>query len=91
MGDTDCHQLVGISYWTGPDGPRLAKDVANDFNMPGGKEKTWGSVSLTTHIKEYKTALRECTFDDITEIDTFNELKAIDPAYGQVQKILLFG
>ena len=30
---------------------------------------------------DYKIYLRECQKDDIIEIDTFNELKAIDKTY----------
>ena len=29
----------------------------------------------------YRVHVRECTFEDITEIDTFNELKKIDKLY----------
>ena len=31
--------------------------------------------------KNYKIAVRECQEGDIIEIDTFNELKAIDSVY----------
>ena len=33
------------------------------------------------YIKEYNVGVRECTFDDIVEIDTFRELKELDPVY----------
>lgn len=86
VGNTDCYQAVGISYWTRDDGLRLARDVADEFVKPGGKERTCGMVTQVSHAGEYKIGIRECTFDDVVEIDTFNELKAIDPAYGQVRK-----
>jgi CTP:phosphocholine cytidylyltransferase-like protein len=49
--------------------------------MPGGKERYWDQVALEYFLKEYSVEVRECTFDDITEIDTFSELKKIDETY----------
>jgi CTP:phosphocholine cytidylyltransferase-like protein len=49
--------------------------------MPGGKERYWDQVALEYFNKEYEVEVRECTFDDITEIDTFSELKKIDKNY----------
>ena len=51
------------------------------FDMPGGKDREWDLVPLEYFINEYKVEVRECTFQDICEIDTFRELKAIDPTY----------
>jgi CTP:phosphocholine cytidylyltransferase-like protein len=49
--------------------------------MPGGKERYWDQVPLEYCLKEYKVEIRECTFDDIIEIDTYKELKKIDNNY----------
>ena len=81
IGGTDCHHMFGISYWTEKDGEQLAKDVEKVFNSPGGKERYWDQVALEYYMDNYSIACRPCTFDDITEIDTFNELKAIDSTY----------
>ena len=82
VGGVDCHHMYGLSYWTEADGARLAGHIAEVFeNVPGGKEKYWDEVALRHYIDEYKIYARECTFDDIIEIDTFNELKKIDPNY----------
>ena len=51
------------------------------FNSPGGKEKYWEQVILDICKKNYNIYLRECQKEDIIEIDTFNELKAIDKSY----------
>ena len=48
---------------------------------PGGKEKYWEQVMLEVKKNDYKIYLRECNRGDIIEIDTFNELKAIDKSY----------
>jgi CTP:phosphocholine cytidylyltransferase-like protein len=82
IGGVDCHHMYGLSYYTEEDGKRLSAHIAEVFeNVPGGKEKYWDEVSLSYYIDEYKIAVRECTFDDIIEIDTFNELKKIDTNY----------
>lgn len=81
IGGHDCHQMVGISYWDKADGERLERHVEEVFKSPGGKERYWDQVALEYHLKEYKIAVRECKFEDIVEIDTFNELKKIDKTY----------
>ncbi len=81
IGGTNCHHMYGISYWTEEDGKQLAKDVEKVFNSPGGKERYWDQVALEYYKDNYSLSCRPCTFEDITEIDTFNELKAIDSTY----------
>ena len=82
VGGLDCYHTYGISYWTGDDGKRLAKHLDEEFHAPGGKELYWDEVALSRHINEYDIRVRECSFDDIIEIDTFGELKKLDPTYG---------
>ena len=81
IGGVNCHQIVGISYWTDYDGSRLVEHIKNVYQMPGGKERLWGQVPLKYYHDEYKVGIRECKFEDVVEIDTFNELKQIDPVY----------
>lgn len=81
VGGADCHHMFGISYWTEQDGAKLATDVKNVYYAPGGKERYWDQVPLEYCKTNYELLVRECTFDDITEIDTFNELKALDKIY----------
>ena len=81
IGGTNCYQMVGISYYDENDGKKLAKDIEEVFNSPGGKEKYWEQVQLVEKKENYKINIRECQFTDIIEIDTFNELKKIDKIY----------
>lgn len=81
IGGVNCHQMVGISYWTAEDGKKLAKDAKEVFEAPGGRERYWDQVALEYRIKNYCVHVRDCTFDDIVEIDTFKELVVIDPSY----------
>lgn len=81
IGGEDCYQMVGISYWTTDDGKKLYTDAREVFNSPGGKERYWDQVPLEFCLKNYKVNVRECSFNDIKEIDTFNELKQLDDTY----------
>jgi CTP:phosphocholine cytidylyltransferase-like protein len=81
VGGTDCHHMFGISYWNTHDGSRLAEHIKQVYEMPGGKERYWDQVALEYYIKEYNVEVRECSFDDIIEIDTFSELKKLDETY----------
>ena len=81
IGGKNCYQMVGISYWTPEDGKKLFIDAKEVFHSPGGKERYWDQVPLEYCIKNYKVSIRECSFNDIIEIDTFNELKQLDETY----------
>ena len=81
VGGLNCHHMFGISYWSEDDGKKLCNHIEQVYNSPGGKERYWDQVALGEYIKEYNIGVRECTFDDIVEIDTFRELKELDPVY----------
>jgi CTP:phosphocholine cytidylyltransferase-like protein len=81
IGGQNCHHMFGISYWNKPDGAKMAEHIKRVYEMPGGKERYWDLVALDYFNKEYEIEVRECSFDDIIEIDTFPELKALDPTY----------
>ncbi len=81
QGGTDCYHMFGISYWTEKDGELLSHDIERVYNLPGGKERYWDQVIFDYSIDNYKVAVRPCSFSDIIEIDTFNELKKLDPNY----------
>ena len=74
-------QMVGISYWDGNDGEKLIKDIEDVYDSPGGKERYWEQVPLVYRKQNYEVSVRPCLDEDIVEIDTFDELKRIDPTY----------
>lgn len=81
VGGENCHQMMGISYWTEDDGKRLGDCIKKVYEMPGGKERYWDQVALQYFVDDFDIAIRECSAEDFIEIDTFNELKAIDSVY----------
>ena len=78
---SDIWQMVGISYWDEADGHKLSQDIQDVYQSPGGKERYWEQVPLVYRKEHYEVEVRECFAEDIVEIDTFNELKAIDKTY----------
>ena len=77
----DIWQMVGISYWNEADGHKLSQDIQDVYSSPGGKERYWEQVPLVYKKEHYQVEVRNCRDEDIVEIDTFNELKAIDKTY----------
>lgn len=74
-------RLLGISYWSESDGHKLSNDLLETYLAPGGKERYWEQVPLLYCKGHYNVEIRACTEEDITEIDTFRELKQIDKTY----------
>ena len=77
----DIWQMVGISYWDEVDGNRLQQDIKDVFESPGGRERYWEQVPLVYRKEHYAVAPLACLEEDVVEIDTFRELKAIDKTY----------
>lgn len=73
--------MVGLSYWTAEDGARLAQDIPEVFAQEDGKQIFWDDVALDRRPEAYRVRVRPCAFEDIVEIDDFEDLQRIDPAY----------
>lgn len=81
VGGINTYQMVGIYYFNSSDGARLAGHIEQAFHAPGGKERYWETVPNQVFKGEYKIEVRPCKDEDIVEIDTFRELKALDKTY----------
>lgn len=77
----DVYQMVGISYWDEKNGRQLGKDVETFYNTDGGPARYWDEVSLIDFKDNYDVFVNPVKHEDIIEIDTFDELVAIDPSY----------
>ena len=80
-GGKDCYHMFGISYWTAEDGKKIANDVPGVFEDAVHHQRFWDDVPCVLKKKKYRIRLNECSFDDVAEIDTVAELRAIDPRY----------
>ena len=74
-------RLLGVSYWTEEDGRKLSEDLVKTYQAPGGRERYWEQVPLHYCKNRYSVEIRECTEEDIKEIDTFRELRNLDHTY----------
>ena len=81
VGGYNTYQMVGIYYWNAADGAALKDHLLEAYEQPGGKERYWETVPNVVFKGKYKVAVRPCLDEDIVEIDTFRELKAIDKTY----------
>jgi len=81
VGGINCWQMVGISYWDETDGRKLCEHIKAAYEMPGGKERYWEQVPLSIFRDQYQVAVRPCDSEDVIEIDTIRELKALDKSY----------
>lgn len=77
----DVYQMVGISYWDHESGFKLSQDIQEVYQSPGGRERYWEQVPLVFRKEHYQVEIRECSEEDIVEIDTYDELKTIDKTY----------
>ena len=81
VGGLNTYQMVGIYYWNASDGAKLSEHIKEAYLAPGGKERYWETVPNQVYKGKYKIEVRPCKDEDIVEIDTFRELKAIDKSY----------
>lgn len=81
LGGENCHHVFGISYWNEEDGAKLYEDIKKVYEMPGGKERFWDQVALEYCQGNYRVEVRECSFDDIVEVDSYSDLKKLDRTY----------
>ncbi len=81
VGGLNCYQMVGIYYFNAAEGARLSEHIKAAYEAPGGKERYWETVPNQAYRGQYKVEIIPCYDEDIVEIDTFRELKAIDKTY----------
>ena len=76
--DHPCHQMLGLSYWTAADGARLA-DCANAlYAEEQYRQLYWDEIALKYYLPEFSIHIRECAREDVWEIDTVEELRALE-------------
>lgn len=84
VGGKNCEQMVGISYWSEEDGLRLARRAEELYRRTEKRQLYWDQVALEEFLPEFRVRTRHCRREDVTEIDTLEELQAIDPSYNEV-------
>ena len=80
-GGTNSYRLWGISMWNRDDGEKLAETVRNQVENIKDLSIYWDELALPDSKIRFDLGIREIGLNDISEIDTFEELKEIDSAY----------
>ena len=73
-----CHQMLGLSYWTAADGRRLAACANELYREERYRQLYWDEIMLKYFPHECDVYIRECTRADVWEIDTVEELRALE-------------
>ncbi len=80
-GGTGGWELHSVSFWTAADGRRLAADLEEIYLHQGQTQLYWDDVALFCRPKDYRLTIRPMAADALVEIDSMDELIALDPAY----------
>jgi len=81
VGGLQCYQMIGVYYMNAADGAKLSGHIQEAFLAPGGKERYWETVPNQAYKGQYRIRVRPCRAEEVVEIDTFRELKALDKTY----------
>ena len=73
--------LRSISFWTESDAKRLRRQVTEAYEKQGLRDYYWDYVPLVFFQEDYTLKICPLSDDEITEIDTFEELCQYDPSY----------
>ena len=74
-------ELHSVSFWSEADGNRLREHLYQEYVIKKNRDIYWDDVALFCHPEAYSLGIRPISRDSLIEIDSFEELKALDPAY----------
>ena len=77
----DSYRLWGISMWTYEDGLRLSELIRQQVEDIKDWSIYWDELALFNYKDQFDLGIREISLDSVMEIDSFDELVAIDPSY----------
>lgn len=77
-------QVFSVSRWTKEDGCRLKKHLELEFAEKNNKDVYWDDVAMFIHRDAYTLGIYEMQKGDMLEIDSYDELVAVDASYGNV-------
>ena len=73
-------ELHSVSFWSAEDGKKLRKHLEREYEA-GNRQIYWDDVALFCYPAEYRLGVRSIETGSLVEIDSFEELCAIDPEY----------
>lgn len=81
----DVFNMTGISYFKKHDANRLGRLVKEAYGNEGYENLFWDDV-VNRHLSELELIVHEVGNGQIIEIDTIEELKAVDLEYAEIMK-----
>lgn len=74
-------QLYSISRWTANDGVKLKYHLEIEFEQEKNHQIYWDDVAMFCYPAEYKLGIHPMCNGDVLEVDSLNELIALDESY----------
>ncbi len=79
-GGTDKFNMIGISHFLQADMEKVLNKLEEVYNLPSWKDAFWDMV-VNELLAEIDVGILELTSEDVIEIDSVEELQAIDASY----------
>lgn len=76
VGD-NCYNMVGISYFKNEDANKLGRMINDAYSMEGYRDLFWDDV-VNQNLNEFDLRIHEVHEEQITEIDTIEDLRKIE-------------
>ena len=80
-GGTKGWQLYSVSRWTAKDGIKLKKHLEEEFEKKDNRQIYCDDVAMFCHFEDYDLGIMPMQEGDIVEIDSLEELIALDSSY----------
>ena len=74
-------ELHSVSFWSKEDGSRLCRQLEEEYIEKKNTDIYWDDVALFCHPEDYQLGIRPIAPESLQEIDSVEELRAIDPTY----------
>ncbi len=81
-GGDDCFNMVGVAWFKKEDARRLWQLIDDRYGTEGYREMFWDDV-VNENLDVLDLTIHEVYKEQLVEIDTIEELKAIDPVYAE--------
>ena len=79
---TGCYNMVGVSYFKQCDAQTIADAVMEAYRHPGHEQLYWDEI-VDQNLEKLHLRIHPVHSEQIVEIDSVAELKAVDPNYQQ--------
>lgn len=85
MGGEKCCQAIMMAYLNPEDSELMKNDLEKIIHSRGGKQMWWFDALFNRNISEYEIEAKICNPDDVSEVDTINDLIKLDKCYLGIQ------